>query len=224
MHCCRALWNTNLVWLFFTPTERLIKGVVLTQDFAREPVHRADPPTRWQENHGNLLLGFVGIVMITGGGILFYRQHRFVPPRFPEEKMIAAPAASVESAKDDQNDANIMVRVTGAISDNGAIKLAVFGSESAYDESKATLAYQSSLIVDGVSEWAIPFEELPRRFAIAAYHDENNDDDLNRNRLGIPTERYGFTRDARGLSGRPSYKQSVIDRPPKGGVLSISIR
>ena len=67
------------------------KGFSLTEDMnVDSPVprhlhqHGQDgPPTRWQENHGNLLVLFVGFVILIGAGILFYRQHRFVPVQFP---------------------------------------------------------------------------------------------------------------------------------------------
>jgi uncharacterized protein (DUF2141 family) len=60
--------------------------------------------------------------------------------------------------------------------------------------------------------------------AIAVYHDENNDGQLNRNRLGIPTERYGFSRNARGLTGPPGFEQAVIRRPKAGETIELFIR
>lgn len=203
---------------------RFLKGVVLNQEFASERTHRAGPPTRWQENHGNLLLGFVAIVIVIGACILLYRQNRFVPVRFPEAEMIQTPVPTSGSEDSDSAASEVSIKVSGAISDNGSIKIAIYGSESDFERSKNAAASTSSLILDGESEWTIPSEQLPRKLAVAAYHDENNDDELNRNRLGIPIERYGFSRDARGLTGPPSYKQAVIDRPKKGETINIFIR
>ena len=65
---------------------------------------------------------------------------------------------------------------------------------------------------------------LPSKIAVAAYHDENNDGQLNRNRLGIPSERYGFSRNARGMTGPPSFQQCVISRPSVGKTVDLFVR
>lgn len=187
-------------------------------------MHHADPPTRWQENHGNLLLGFVAIVIVIGACILLYRQNRFVPVRFPESEMIQTPMPTTGSEESASEANSVSIKVSGAISENGTIKVAIYQSESDFDQSKNAAAVTSLLIIDGESVWTIPPEQLPRKLAVAAYHDENGDGELNRNRLGIPIERYGFSREARGLTGPPSYKQAVIDRPKKGETINIFIR
>ncbi len=164
---------------------------------------------------------FVVIVMVIGTGILFYWQNRFVPPRFPEAELIEAPVVTPSLEESDQT-AVVTINVSGAISDNGSIKIAIYGSESDFNQSENAVASTSMMILEGESVWTIPPEQLPAKFGVAAYHDENNDDLLNRNRLGIPTERYGFSRNARG--GPPSYKQAVIARPAAGETINIFIR
>jgi hypothetical protein len=104
---------------------RFLKGVVLTQEFASEPTHGTGPPTRWQENHGNLLLVFMAIVIVIGSCILLYRQNRFVPVRFPESEMIPAPATKTDVEDGDTAASAVSIKVSGAISDNGSIKIAI---------------------------------------------------------------------------------------------------
>ena len=197
----------------------------MTQESANRPQRPVGPPTRWQENHGNLLLGFVLIVLVCGVSILFYRQSRFVPPRFPESDMITTPATESDLEDTSDQTANMVtIKVIGAISDDGAMKIAIYGSESDFDQTVNPVASSSSLIVEGESVWAVSPEELPPKFVVAAYHDQDGDGVLNRNRLGIPTERYGFSQNARGVIGPPSYEQSVIDRPAAGESINIFIR
>ena len=59
---------------------------------------------------------------------------------------------------------------------------------------------------------------------IAAYHDENNDSELNRNRLDVPTERYGYSRNTEATNGLPNFVESVIKRPKPGDTVNIFIR
>jgi uncharacterized protein (DUF2141 family) len=47
-------------------------------------------------------------------------------------------------------------------------------------------------------------------WAVLAYQDENENGELDRNLIGIPSENYGFSRDARGKFGPPSFEDAVI--------------
>ena len=148
---------------------------MLTQANDNRSNQPAGPPTRWQENHGNLLSGFVAIVLLTGVCILFYRQSRFVPPRFPEAEMITTPEPAEVEENDDQATDMVIIKVTGAISDKGFINIAIYGSESDFAKTANAVATNSALIVEGESEWRISPKKLPSKFAVAAYHDENDD-------------------------------------------------
>lgn len=46
---------------------------------------------------------------------------------------------------------------------------------------------------------------VPGEYAVAAFHDENANNDLDRNFLGIPSEGTGASNDAHNMFGPPSY-------------------
>ena len=50
----------------------------------------------------------------------------------------------------------------------------------------------------------IPFGE----YAIKAFHDEDRDDEIDMNFLGIPVESYGFSNNVRGIFGPPSFDKA----------------
>lgn len=51
------------------------------------------------------------------------------------------------------------------------------------------------------------FASLPSgTYTVACYHDENSNEELDTNPLGIPTEVYGFSNDARGTFGPPDLE------------------
>ena len=57
---------------------------------------------------------------------------------------------------------------------------------------------------NGVLEFV--FTGLPAgKFAVAVFHDENGNDTLDTNLLGIPKEGYAFSENARGFAGPPSF-------------------
>ncbi len=53
--------------------------------------------------------------------------------------------------------------------------------------------------------------DLPNgNYAIAVYHDANGNNKLDKNFLGIPTEKYGFSNDAMGSFGPPDYEDCIV--------------
>ncbi len=181
--------------------------------------------SRWQENHGNLLMGFVGIIFLIGSSVLIYRQTRFVPPRFPESDMIVLPDEETSNSVSQIGPDDVMfIRVTGAANDFGNIKIAIYADEQTFNNPDLAIATNSLTLEGGEAVWTVPLAALPEQIAIAAYHDENEDEQLTLNRFGIPSERYGFSNNARGLTGPPSFQQTVIDVPRGGETLNLFIR
>lgn len=182
-------------------------------------------PTLWQENHGNLLLGIVGIIVAFGVSILACRQARILPPSFPRNLITqdeeAAEAEFLAQASD-ENRQVIKVSVLGAASDEGMMRLAVYAGAEGFNDPLQALGTDSWKIRNGLCEGRFGLPAEITDIAIAAYHDVNDNGELDRNAFGIPSERYGYTRDARGITGPPTYEDSVItitDEPIK-----ISIR
>lgn len=62
----------------------------------------------------------------------------------------------------------------------------------------------------------------PGTYALAVIHDENMDGKLGTNWMGIPTEGYGFSNDAKALMGAPSFEAATF--PYDGRNLDLTIR
>ncbi|QEG40317.1 hypothetical protein [Roseimaritima ulvae] len=49
------------------------------------------PSSKWRENHGNILLGFVALVLVVGAGLVIYRQNSAhsstAPPNVPSQAL-----------------------------------------------------------------------------------------------------------------------------------------
>ena len=58
----------------------------------------------------------------------------------------------------------------------------------------------------------VEFTELPfGEYAISAYHDEDTDQELDTNWLGIPKEGTGASNDAKGKMGPPKYEDAKFE-------------
>lgn len=186
-------------------------------DSPHEPV---GPPSVWKENHGNLLLGFGAVILVIGAAILAYRQNRFRPPRFPTAEAITV----VETTEVVDPATAVTITIAGAASDNGNMMVAIYEDAGSFNDPDNAALLKSLELSEGTAVLAVPSEMLPARMAVTAYHDENGDGELNRNQFGIPTERYGFSRDARGLTGPPEFDQAVLDRPANGDQINVEVR
>lgn len=205
--------------------EDSIPPSVIPQTLSNQAQPQGSTTSRWKENHGPLLLTV--FFAITGFGflVIWYQQTRFVPPRFPDGEMIQ----NIEQLQEDgqailQQENMIAIRIAGAPNNRGSIKVAIHANATTFNSGDQSLISQSLELQDGEGLWLVPIENLPNQFAVAAYHDENNDQQLTLNRFGIPTERYGFSREARGLTGPPNFLDAVIERPEPGGLLFVFLR
>lgn len=96
----------------------------------------------------------------------------------------------------------------------GRLQVALYDSETGYQSEKMfggvrIRAYTHPLRV-------IFADVPPGTYAIAAFHDKNEDEKLDVNMLGIPTEAYGFSTDMRGTFGPPGFEaiSFTVDSAP----------
>ena len=55
------------------------------------------------------------------------------------------------------------------------------------------------------------FEGLPKgEYAVSVYHDANLNEELDTNMMGIPKESYGFSNNAKGFMGPPSFEDAKV--------------
>lgn len=99
----------------------------------------------------------------------------------------------------------LTVNVTNIQSDSGTIRMALFEAGKGFPEEEHAIA----LRVINISErtgYAV-FSDLPAgHYGIAVYHDENGNEKLDTNLLGLPTEGYGFSNNARAALGPPRFR------------------
>lgn len=64
----------------------------------------------------------------------------------------------------------------------------------------------------------------PGKFAIKVFHDENDNRQLDVNWMGIPKEPYGFSNDAMGTFGPPSFQQAAFEVKPGANTTRIRMK
>lgn len=114
---------------------------------------------------------------------------------------------SVTSASPEAS-GSITVRVTNVNNKKGAVMLALFSSSKGFPyETSYAIQKQKGSAVNGVIE--LSFTDIPAgTYAIALFHDTNNDGKLNTNFMGIPKEGYGVSNNTYNTFSAPGYKES----------------
>ena len=108
----------------------------------------------------------------------------------------------------------IVVEVENFRNDQGDALFALFRSDAGFPV-EPLKAHRRSLsgICRGRSR--VVFDDLaPGAFAISVLHDEDKDRKLKTGLFGIPLEGIGFTRDARGRLGPPSFRDASLVLEP----------
>ena len=106
--------------------------------------------------------------------------------------------------------ADLVVRIEGVRSADGDIRVAVHRRAAGVDFPDSAGAVKAAMR-PAAETGDLVFAGLPPGdYAIAAFHDEDRDGDLNTNLLGMPTEGYGFSNDARGMFGPPGFDAAAF--------------
>jgi uncharacterized protein (DUF2141 family) len=104
--------------------------------------------------------------------------------------------------------ADLLVNVSDGPSAPATLYLALFDSAEAMASNRALAAHKVDMR-DGAAQWT--FGGLPAgRYAIKSFADENGNAPLDTNFVGLPTERYGFSNNARGRMGPPSFDAAAV--------------
>ena len=112
----------------------------------------------------------------------------------------------------------VEVRVSG-VGPTGKVSVAVcdrerFLKDCAYSASVAPQPGTTTVTVPNVP---------PGTWAVLAYQDENDNGKLDRNLIGIPSENYGFSRDAVGRFGPPKFEAAAIEVGSETTVAAIKL-
>lgn len=172
----------------------------------------------WKEDRGNALLGFAGILLVLGM-IMIWAS----PPSKPDVMIdLLADGGELREIKPPPD--SLLIRVsTDQLDSEGPIRIAIYDSEAVFGQQEKAIIQDALIPIDGFVGWEIKLDILPRRFAIAAYHDLDNNGELNQGLFNAPVEPYGFSNNARSVIGTPTYEQTIMERPSSPTTIEIRV-
>ena len=100
----------------------------------------------------------------------------------------------------------IHVKILNIRNSTGTVACALFESPEGFPNEYLHFATNIMIIKIRKSQARCDFEDIPPgTYAMAVVHDENMNGKIDTNWMGIPTEGYGFSNDAKALLGAPSF-------------------
>ncbi len=105
---------------------------------------------------------------------------------------------------------NLQIEITGIPTDKGNMYVAIYRSKD--DFPVYGKQFKGKVVDANAPKTIVEFENLPEDdYSIAIYHDENKNNKLDKNMLGVPTECYGFSNNARRTFSAPSFSEAKFE-------------
>lgn len=110
------------------------------------------------------------------------------------------------------NRSNLKVMIKGIKNNKGLMRIALWQKEAGFPD-EAEKAFQlAQAKIDSSGTAQTVFGQLKTgKYSVSIIHDENNNAELDSNWLGIPTEGYGFSNNAKGTMGPPDFEDTLFD-------------
>ena len=107
-----------------------------------------------------------------------------------------------------QKEFKLTVNIEEANSNEGQMMIALYHSELDFLD-KTFKGTKSEISNNGCT---VTFENVPEgTYAVSIFHDENKNDKLDGNFIGIPKEDYGCSNNAKGFMGPPKWKDAKFE-------------
>ena len=103
---------------------------------------------------------------------------------------------------------DVTVNISNLNSDNGKVFVAIYNSEGSF----LNKGYKSLVTEIDNNFCRVTFKNIPKGiYAISMYHDENDNNEMDTNFLGIPKEDYGCSNNANGFMGPPKWEDAKFE-------------
>ena len=125
--------------------------------------------------------------------------------------IISIPLCSFNMTDDGLNAGNLHIKVTGIKNLKGQLGILIFKNEDGFPEDSGKAIKEVLIPIEG--EYIdYTFENLPfGEYAVSVMHDENQNDKLDTNFLGIPKEGTGVSNNIKSSMGAPKFKDARFE-------------
>lgn len=131
---------------------------------------------------------------------------------------------SISQNKNDKLKKGLLtVVIVGLENSRGDIQIGLFNSEESYKGKKEKYKGTIIKIKDRKAKWTV--NGVPYgTYAIKAFHDENSDDKINTNFIGMPIESYGFSNNVTSFWRLPGFNEAKFQINSSATKIEIKLK
>ena len=119
--------------------------------------------------------------------------------------------------------ARLIVSITGVKNASGGVYIGLYATPSKFlNGTQVDLMKKVQATAGPIT---VVFDNLPPgTYAVGAYHDENGNDHLDTNFLGLPEEGYALSNGVRAVTSKPTFQQAAFTVGDQGAAIALHIR
>nr|WP_321233334.1 DUF2141 domain-containing protein [uncultured Psychroserpens sp.] len=115
---------------------------------------------------------------------------------------------------------DITVKINNLSNNTGKVLVSIYNSEASF----LGKGFKGTMSKIENNSCEVTFEDIPAgTYAISLFHDENENNKLDSNFLGIPKEDYGCSNNARGFMGPPKWEDAKFEVKNKSITQTITL-
>ncbi len=110
-----------------------------------------------------------------------------------------------------QNTGTLIIEINSFKNDVGQVAISIHNGEKGFPGGEETMVQAKYVTINEGKAFA-EFDNLPfGEYGVSAYHDENANEKLDANWIGIPKEGVGASNNAKGKMGPPKYEDAKFE-------------
>ena len=119
----------------------------------------------------------------------------------------------------------IIAKILAFRNSNGNIQLTLYNQDEGFPEDLETSLETKAIKLTNRDVAEVHFPNLPYgTYAIAGLHDENYNEDMDYNWIGMPKEGYCFSNDAKPILSPPSFTKAKFELNQKQKIVYITMQ
>ncbi len=117
--------------------------------------------------------------------------------------------------------ATLKIQIQNIQKSGGTLRVGIYKPSEKFKT--ATPFVGKQVRIDKPGEQRVEFELAPGTYAVALYHDLNDNDKIDKYFFGYPKEPFGLSNNFRPLFAAPEFQDCAIELPAQGKSISISL-
>ena len=115
----------------------------------------------------------------------------------------------------------LSVEITNVRAAGGTLRVALYKPGAEFGKTKPD--FFKNIPVGQKGSLTFDFDVAPGKYAIAVYHDKNDNDKMDKNIVGYPREPFGFSNNYRPVVSAPDFADCAFEHNENGKVVSIKL-